>query len=57
MTEECLVRPFITAETFFTRLFSRHKALILFEKVQKPAPEIYSNGVWLVPVGRALPRG
>ena len=54
MTEECLVRPFITGgDIFHQGCFPATRLFILFEKVQKPAPEIYSNGVWLVPVDRA----
>lgn len=54
MTGDCMVRPFITGgDTFHQGCFPATRLFILFEKVQKPAPEIYDKGVYLVPVDRA----
>lgn len=54
MTEDCLVRPFITGgDIFHQGCFPATRLFILFEKVQKPSPETYSTGVRLVTVDRA----
>ncbi|MDI9370391.1 MAG: class IV aminotransferase [Synergistaceae bacterium] len=58
MTEDCLVRPYITGgDISISGTFPAARLFILFEKVQKPAPEVYSNGVLLCPVdgGRHIP--
>lgn len=58
MTEDCLVRPYITGgDVFLSGAFPASRLFILFEKINKPAPEVYSNGVLLMPVdgGRHIP--
>ncbi|PKL02699.1 MAG: class IV aminotransferase [Synergistetes bacterium HGW-Synergistetes-2] len=58
MPEDCLIRPYITGgDVFISGAFPASRLFILFEKVQKPAPEVYSNGVLLLPVdgGRHIP--
>ena len=54
MNVECLVRPFITGgDVFHQGCFPATRLFILFEKVQKPAPKDYDEGVRLAPVDRA----
>ena len=58
MDVECLVRPYITGgDVFREGHFPAPRLFILFEKVQKPAPEVYDRGVMLYPVeqGRSIP--
>ncbi|MDI9389251.1 MAG: aminotransferase class IV [Synergistota bacterium] len=58
MTEDCLVRPYITGgDVFLSGAFPASRLFILFEKINKPAPEVYADGVLLMPVdgGRHIP--
>ena len=58
MDAECLVRPYITGGDIYREgQFPASRLFILFEKVNKPAPEVYSRGVMLYPVnqGRSIP--
>lgn len=58
MKEDCLVRPYITGgDIFHQGSFPASRLFILFDKVQKPAPEVYDKGVLLLPVdgGRHIP--
>lgn len=58
MDVECLVRPYITGGDIFREgSFPASRLFILFEKVVKPAPEVYNRGVMLYPVdqGRSIP--
>ncbi len=58
MTEDCLVRPYVTGgDISISGTFPAARLFVLFEKVQKPAPEVYSEGVFLFPVdgGRHIP--
>ena len=58
MKEDCLVRPYITGgDIFHEGGFPASRLFILFEKVRKPAPEVYDKGVLLLPVdgGRHIP--
>lgn len=58
MKEDCLVRPFITGgDIFHQGAFPASRFFTLFEKVQKPSPEVYDRGVLLMPVdgGRHTP--
>lgn len=56
--DECLIRPYVTGgDVFHQGTFPSPRLFILFEKVQKPAPEVYEHGVMLLPVdeGRRIP--
>jgi branched-chain amino acid aminotransferase len=58
MQEDCLIRPYITGgDVFIDGSFPASRLFILFEKVQKPSPDVYANGVLLLPVdgGRHIP--
>ena len=58
VADECLARPYVTGgDVFHQGIFPSPRFFILFEKVQKPAPEVYDRGVMLLPVdeGRRIP--
>lgn len=51
LQDECLVRPYITGgDIFLDGQFPSPRFFTLFEKVQKPAPEVYDKGIMLLPV-------
>ncbi len=51
LEDECLIRPYITGgDIFLDGEFPSPRFFILFDKVQKPAPEVYDRGVMLLPV-------
>ncbi|HCL79320.1 MAG TPA: class IV aminotransferase [Synergistaceae bacterium] len=51
LQDECLVRPYITGgDIFLDGQFPSPRFFTLFEKVQKPSPDVYDKGVMLLPV-------